>query len=62
MSTLKIEIDERLLKRLVLNYLKEEMGSLPIKEEDVKIEVKSKQNYRAEWEVAAFRAVVEKSF
>lgn len=57
---ISIEIDEKKLRELVTVYLREQLGSLPFNEDDVKIEVKSKQNYKSEWEPAAFRAILNK--
>ncbi len=54
-----LEIDEDVLKGLVIDYLGGKLN-VPLANTDVKIEVKSKQNYRAEWEVASFRARVDK--
>lgn len=57
----RIEVDQAKLKELVLEYLREQVN-FPLTEKDVKIETKSAQNYRSEWESGAgFRAVVEKS-
>lgn len=56
---LKIEISEKDLRELVRRHLEEKLGSLPLKPEGIRIEVKSKQNYRSEWEPAAFRATYE---
>lgn len=55
-----IEISEKELRQLVFNHVCEILGDVTIKEEDVKIQVKSKQNYKSEWESAAFRAVVDR--
>ena len=55
-----IEIDEETLKRLVLNYLMENTGNDDLKIEDVKILVRSKQNFKSEWEVAHFKASLNK--
>lgn len=55
-AKIDIEVDEITLKRLVVEYLQRKMGDIKIDENDVYIETKSKQNYRSEWEVAAFRA------
>ena len=60
MSSINIEITEAKLKELVLCWLRETVVDCNINPEDVIIEVKSKQNYRSEWEVAAFRARVTK--
>lgn len=55
-----IEIAEDTLRQLVLEYLGQQLGAITLKAEDISIQVKSKQNYKAEWELAAFRAVVHK--
>ena len=61
MSTkINIEVDETTLRRLVLHYLAEQLGDAGLTEKDITIEVKSKQNYKSDWEIAAFRARVEK--
>lgn len=59
-ARLDIEVDESTLKMLVVNWLSEKVGSV-VNEEDVTIEVKSKQNYKSEWESASFRARVSKN-
>jgi hypothetical protein len=56
---IKIEVDESTLRKLVLNYLEEKLGSVPLDDKTVRIEVKTKQNWKAEWEVGAFRAIYE---
>lgn len=60
MTTIKIEITEDKLKELVLAHLADVLD-FPLKLSDINIETKSKQNYRSEWETAAFRAVVNRS-
>jgi len=57
---LHIELTENDLKRLVLDEINKLTGDVTIECDDVKIEVKSKQNYKSEWESTAFRAVVDK--
>lgn len=57
---IQIEIDEKVLRSLVLDYLRNQLGSVPVLEKDVQIQVKTTQNYRAEWELGEFRAVVNK--
>lgn len=57
-----IEIDEKELTRLVISRLQELMPDASITATDVLIEVKSKQNYRSEWESAAFRATIRREF
>jgi hypothetical protein len=52
-----IELDEEHLKRLVVREIESFLGEdIELSTKDVTIEVKSKQNYKSEWEVAAFRA------
>lgn len=58
---IRIEVDEATLKSLVQQHLGEQLGELAPNASDIVIEVKSKQNYKSEWEPAAFRAVYEKS-
>lgn len=52
-----IEIDENELRELVLNAIQERVTCADVKEKDVQILVKTKQNYKAEWEAGSFRAV-----
>jgi len=54
-----IELDERALKALVIRDLQSVLGKVVLDEKKLRIEVKSKQNYKSEWEEAAFRAVYE---
>lgn len=54
---INIEIDEKKLKELVLDYISDIMN-VDIDEKDIFIVVKSKQNYRSEWEHAAFKATI----
>jgi hypothetical protein len=54
----KIEVSEKDLRALVLQHVQSIVGCLPITPEQVQIEVKSKQNYKSEWEEAAFRATL----
>jgi len=58
-SRLHVELNENKLKELVFDYLQKALGDVDLKEEDVQIQVKSTQNYKSEWETAAFRAVVD---
>jgi sulfur carrier protein ThiS len=51
-----ITIDEKTMRALVARHLADVLGEIRFRPEDVVIEVKSKQNYRAEWETAEFRA------
>ena len=61
MASINIEYTEHDLKKLVMADLAEKMPDVAFKETDVKIETKSNQNYRAEWEQAAFRATIHKT-
>jgi len=54
-----IEMNEVALRDLVVNKLKSMLGTVELDEKKLRIEVKSKQNYKSEWEEAAFRAVYE---
>jgi hypothetical protein len=56
---LHVEIDEQELRRLVMADVQCRLGEIIVSEKDVQIQVKSKQNYRSEWELAAFRAIVD---
>ncbi len=57
---LNIEMSEEDLKKFILRYFQEKLGTLKLEPTDIKIEVKSKQNYKSEWEEASFRAKVSK--
>lgn len=46
------------LKILVRNELERRLGEITLEPADVKIETKSAQNYKSEWETAHFRARV----
>ena len=56
---ISIEIDETALKNLVYQHIARSLGSIRFSPENVAIQVKSKQNYKSEWEFAEFRAVCE---
>lgn len=55
MAVANIEITEYDLRKLVREYLSLKMG-IKLDDSDIKIETKSKQNYKSEWESAEFRA------
>ncbi len=57
---ISIILTDKDLKKLVLDEIRRQLDS-DIKEEDIRIEVKSKQNYKADWEVADFRATICKT-
>lgn len=59
--SIKIEIDEKKLRGLVLDYLRAKLGDVSLNSDRVVILVKSKQNYKSEWEEAAFKATYESS-
>lgn len=54
--SMKVEITEDKVKELIVSYLHDITGNPSIEIGDILIEVKSRQNYRSEWEVASFRA------
>lgn len=54
----KIEITEQELKAMIVNRIAEYTGTV-VDPLNVKILVKSKQNYKSEWEIADFRATYE---
>ena len=58
-TKINLEVDEDCLRSLVIDHLSSIL-ILDLSSKDVSIEVKSKQNYRSEWEPAQFRAKVEK--
>ncbi len=55
---IRIELTEQDLKALILDHIRERMNA-DFNPDHVKIEVKSKQNYKSEWETANFRAIYE---
>jgi len=54
--SIRIEISEKDVRKLVAEYIQEQTGTT-VAPESVKIEVKSTQNYKSEWETAQFRVV-----
>lgn len=58
-SVISVEIDETKLREIIADYF--ENQGFNIKPENLNIQVKSKQNYKAEWEQAAFRCTGTKS-
>lgn len=56
---IQLQINEIDLRRLVKDHLTAVLN-VNLLDEDITIEVKSKQNWKAEWESAYFRAVVNK--
>ena len=55
---IRIELTQVDVAKLVHREIEERTGQT-IKPERISVQVKSKQNYRAEWEDAEFRAVYE---
>lgn len=55
-----IEVDEETLRALVIKHLQTVCEGLAIDNNDITIEVKSKNNFKSEWETAAYRARVQK--
>lgn len=56
---IRVELSEAELQVLVKKHLEEKLGDVKLDFSAVRIEVKSKQNYKSEWEIAAYRAVYE---
>ncbi len=55
---IEITLTEVDLKRLVMDELQRRMGDMSLDSSEVKIETKSSQNFKSEWETANFRARV----
>jgi len=57
---IKIELSEHDLKELVIKHIEATLGDVTVFDENkLTIEVKSKQNYKSEWENASFRATYQ---
>ena len=54
-----IEITEKDLRKLVATHIRDKID-INVKDDDIVIQVKSKQNYKSEWEHADFKAVYKK--
>lgn len=52
---LNIELTEKDIKQLIKDYLETQLNR-EIDGSEISVEVKSKQNYKSEWETAQFRA------
>lgn len=50
---------KEMLKRLILKDLEERVPGFSIEETNIKIMVKSTQNYKSEWENAEFKATID---
>lgn len=56
---LKVEITKADLIQMVLERIREKTGQENVSINNVKIETRSTQNYKSEWEFADFRATYE---
>lgn len=56
---LKIEYNTNDIKELILNDLRSKLGNLALEESQVTILVKTKQNYKADWEIGDFKVTYE---
>lgn len=54
-----IELGEEDVKKLVLAELQRRLGEVTLDIKNVVIQTKSKQNYKSEWETAAYRVKYE---
>lgn len=57
-----IELNEEDIKRLIFEYIQKKLGTVEFQQSAVKILVKSKQNYRAEWENASIKVDAQLEF
>ncbi len=57
---IEITLTENEISKLIYDELHRLCGNLPVVPGDVQIQVKSKQNYKSEWEAASFRATLVK--
>ena len=55
----KVCIDEQELKKLVVQELERKLGDVHVDITAVRIMVKSKQNWKSEWEIAEYKAEYE---
>lgn len=61
MAKIEVTLDSIMLKKLVIDKLRDLLGDVSLNEKDVKILVKTKQNYKAEWEEGDFKAEYNKT-
>lgn len=59
--TINLELTEAELKELVHKELARRLGDISFEPKDVKIVVKTKQNWKAEWEEGAYKATLTKT-
>lgn len=63
MSEMTLTITQNTLEKLIIQHVKDVYGiNIPIESNNIKIMVKSKQNYRSEWEEASYQAVIKKVY
>jgi hypothetical protein len=53
--TVHITIDSKQLKKLIIKHIETEFNTT-VEEKEIDIEVKTKQNYKADWEHGDFKA------
>lgn len=58
---LRIELTEKDIRALVIKHLQEKLGDIPFDPIFFNLQVKSKQNFKAEWEEAQLRATYERT-
>lgn len=56
MTHIQVDITEADLRRLITKHFEDILPSVDMETVLIKIETKSKQNFKSEWETAAFRA------
>lgn len=56
MATVHVEIGTEELKELIIRHLESKFVDRDLDKKNLVIEIKSTQNYKSEWESAAFRA------
>jgi len=57
-----IEYTSEDIKKLILDDLEQKFDTAAIDPKLLSIQVKSKQNYKSEWETAEFKGTYQKSF
>ncbi len=57
---LNFQLSQGDVTKLVHEHFRKLLGEVPFEASDIHIEVKSRQNFKSEWEPAAFRARLEK--
>lgn len=56
MALVVVKLTEDEIREAIAYYAEHKLNSIPINSNDVHVQVKSKQNWRSEWEDAAFKA------